>query len=84
MGSRKKLQATVQGYLSDFKRLDKRTCQTMGLIFPGELSGHIADETAHSPRGSSIRFITNKKAKGRKESIVGHILRLPSERYRNN
>ncbi|MCK0134947.1 transposase, partial [Arenibacter sp. S6351L] len=66
----KKLQRQFRDYLSEFKQWEKRPHAKEWLIFPENIGLYLSiDETALS-KGELYTIITNKKAKGKKGSIV--------------
>ena len=66
----KKLQRQYKDYLSDFKDWDQKGHAKQWLIFPENIGPYLSiDETALS-KGELYTIIPNKKAKGRKGSIV--------------
>lgn len=66
----KKLQRQYKDYLSDFKDWEQKKHAKQWLIFPENIGHYLSiDETALS-KGELYTIITNKKAKGRKGSIV--------------
>ncbi|WP_037321241.1 transposase [Salegentibacter sp. Hel_I_6] len=66
----KKLQRQYKNYLSDFKDWDQKSHSKKWLIFPENISSKLSiDETALS-KGELYTIIANKKAKGKKGSIV--------------
>ena len=66
----KKLQRQYKDYLSDFKDWEQKGHAKQWLIFPENIGPYLSiDETALS-KGELYTIITNKKAKGRKGSIV--------------
>ncbi|WP_348636626.1 transposase [Mariniflexile litorale] len=66
----KKLQRQYKDYLSDFKDWNQKKHAKQYLIFPENIGSHLSiDETALS-KGELYTIITNKKAKGKKGSIV--------------
>ena len=66
----KKLQRQFRDYLSEFKQWEERPHAKEWLIFPENIGPYLSiDETALS-KGELYTIITNKKAKGKKGSIV--------------
>lgn len=66
----KKLQRQYKDYLSDFKDWDQKKHAGQWLIFPENIGPYLSiDETALS-KGELYTIITNKKARGKKGSIV--------------
>nr|WP_317045601.1 MULTISPECIES: transposase [Arenibacter] len=66
----KKLQRQFRDYLSEFKQWEERPHAKQWLIFPENIGPYLSiDETALS-KGELYTIITNKKAKGKKGSIV--------------
>ena len=66
----KKLQRQFRDYLSGFKQWEERPHAKEWLIFPENIGPYLSiDETALS-KGELYTIITNKKAKGKKGSIV--------------
>ncbi|MCK0148238.1 transposase [Arenibacter sp. F26102] len=66
----KKLQRQYRDYLSDFKGWKQKEHAKQWLIFPENIGPYLSiDETALS-KGELYTIITNKKAKGKKGSIV--------------
>jgi transposase len=66
----KKLQRQYKDYLSDFKGWEQKGHAKQWLIFPENMGPYLSiDETALS-KGELYTIITNKKAKGKKGSIV--------------
>lgn len=66
----KKLQRQYKDYLSDFKDWDQKKHARQWLVFPENIGPYLSiDETALS-KGELYTIITNKRAKGRKGSIV--------------
>ncbi|GGG27251.1 hypothetical protein GCM10011532_08340 [Christiangramia forsetii] len=67
----KKLQRQYKDYLSDFKEWKHKPHAKQWLIFPENITSKLSiDETALS-KGELYKIITNKKARGKKGSIVG-------------
>ncbi|MBW2962746.1 ISAon1 family transposase [Mesonia aestuariivivens] len=67
----KKLQRQYKDHLSDFNQWNQKPHAKQWLIFPQNISSRLSiDETALS-KGELYTIITNKKAKGKKGSIVG-------------
>lgn len=66
----KKLQRQYKDYLSDFKEWGQKGHAKQWLIFPENIGPYLSiDETALS-KGELYTIITNKRAKGKKGSIV--------------
>lgn len=66
----KKLQRQYKDYLSNFKEWEQKKHAKQWLIFPENIGPYLSiDETALS-KGELYTIITNKKAKGKKGSIV--------------
>lgn len=66
----KKLQRQYKDYLSDFKEWEQKVHARQWLIFPENMGPYLSiDETALS-KGELYTIITNKRAKGKKGSIV--------------
>lgn len=66
----KKLQRQYKDYLSDFKDWEQKGHAKQWLVFPENMGPYLSiDETALS-KGELYTIITNKKAKGKKGSIV--------------
>ncbi|WP_459076833.1 ISAon1 family transposase [Arenibacter sp. M-2] len=66
----KKLQRQYRNYLSEFKHWEQKGHAKQWLVFPENMGPYLSiDETALS-KGELYTIITNKKAKGKKGSIV--------------
>ena len=66
----KKLQRQYKDYLSDFKEWEQKEHAKEWLVFPENMGAYLSiDETALS-KGELYTIITNKRAKGKKGSIV--------------
>ncbi|MCM4169695.1 hypothetical protein KCTC52924_02293 [Arenibacter antarcticus] len=66
----KNLQRQFRDYLSDFKQWKEKSHAKQWLVFPENIGPYLSiDETALS-KGELYTIITNKKAKGKKGSIV--------------
>lgn len=67
----KKLQRQYRDYLSEFKQWKEKPHARQWLLFPENIGSYLSiDETALS-KGELYTIITNKKAKGKKGTIVG-------------
>ncbi|WP_449394568.1 ISAon1 family transposase [Confluentibacter flavum] len=88
----KKLQRQYRDYLSDFKDWEQKKHAKEWLIFPEIMGPYLSiDETALS-KGELYTIITNKKAKGKKgsivaifsgtkaEPIIGQLLKIPAKK----
>lgn len=66
----KKLQRQYKDYLSDFKQWKQKSHAKQYLIYPENIGAYLSiDETALY-KGELYTIITNKKAKGKKGTIV--------------
>jgi transposase len=67
------MQRQYKDYLSDFKSWNQKPHATDWLLFPKNMGSHLSlDETAFS-NGDLYTILTNKKAKGKKGTIVAMV-----------